>query len=93
MNERINECWLHRRVRELHFVDIVDVEQLLEALGQDVAPVADRLQRLLLPSFFPGIYVCEECAVFFMLFVYLAIDVMLVWTRPQVSSTTAVHWP
>ena len=41
-------------MRELHFVDVVDVEQLLEAMGQDVAPVADRIQRLLLPSYFPG---------------------------------------
>lgn len=35
-------------------MDIVDVEQLLEVMGQDVAPVADRVQRLLLPSYFPG---------------------------------------
>ncbi|KAL0037621.1 hypothetical protein WJX77_005190 [Trebouxia sp. C0004] len=41
------------RVRELHFVDIVDVEQLLNVMGQDVPQVAERVQRLLLPSYFP----------------------------------------
>ncbi|DBA71994.1 TPA: hypothetical protein ACH3X2_010737 [Trebouxia sp. C0005] len=41
------------RVRELHFVDIVDVEQLLDVMGQDVPQVAERVQRLLLPSYFP----------------------------------------
>lgn len=46
--------FMRRRVRELHFVDIVDVEQLLEAMGQDVAPIALRIQKLLLPSYFPG---------------------------------------
>jgi hypothetical protein len=43
-----------RRVRELHFVDIVDVEQLLDVMGQDVPQVAERVQGLLLPSYFPG---------------------------------------
>ena len=41
-------------MRELHFVDIVDVEQLLDVMGQDVPQVAERVQRLLLPSYFPG---------------------------------------
>lgn len=36
-------------------MDIVDVEQLLEVMGQDVAPMAERVQRLLLPSYFPGL--------------------------------------
>lgn len=43
-----------RRVRELHFADIVDVQQLLEVMAHDAAPVAERTQRLLLPSYFPG---------------------------------------
>ena len=47
---------MRRRVHELHFVDVVDVGQLLDALGQDVAPVAERIQKLLLPSYFPGAY-------------------------------------
>ena len=47
-----------RRVRELHFVDIVDVEQLLEAMAQDVPQVAQRVQKLLLPSYFPGLHQC-----------------------------------
>ena len=42
---------LCRRVRELHFVDIVDVQQLLDVMGQDVAPVAQRIQKLLLPRY------------------------------------------
>ncbi|KAL3138948.1 hypothetical protein ABBQ32_005760 [Trebouxia sp. C0010 RCD-2024] len=41
------------RVRELHFVDIVDVEELLGAMAQDVPQVAHRIQKLLLPSYFP----------------------------------------
>ena len=48
-----------RRVRELHFVDIVDVQQLLDVMGQDVAPVAQRIQKLLLPSYFPGALHCQ----------------------------------
>ena len=44
-----------RRVRELHFVDIVDVEQLLQAMAHDVPQVAHRIQKLLLPSYFPGL--------------------------------------
>lgn len=46
-----------RRVRELHFVDIVEVEQLLQAMAQDLPPVAYRIQKLLLPSYFPGLSV------------------------------------
>ena len=45
-----------RRVRELHFVDIVDVEQLLQAMAHDLPQVAHRIQKLLLPSYFPGLY-------------------------------------
>ena len=52
--------WRCRRVRELHFVDIVEVQQLLEVMAQDAAPVAERIQRLLLPSYFPGIF--KTCA-------------------------------
>ncbi len=52
-----------RRVRELHFVDITDVEQLLDVMGQDVPQVAERVQRLLLPSYFPGACHCRAvCA-------------------------------
>ena len=51
MNRMLVLC---RRVRELHFIDIVDVQQLLDVMGQDVAPVVQRIQRLLLPSYFPG---------------------------------------
>jgi len=56
-------CCVCRRVRELHFVDIVDVEQLLDVMGQDVPQVAERVQRLLLPSYFPGACHCRAvCA-------------------------------
>lgn len=44
-----------RRVRELHFVDIVGVEQLLQAMAHDLPQVAHRIQKLLLPSYFPGL--------------------------------------
>ncbi len=55
--------WVCRRVRELHFVDIVDVEQLLDVMGQDVPQVAERVQRLLLPSYFPGASHCHAVRV------------------------------
>lgn len=45
-------------MRELHFVDIVEVQQLLEVMAHDAAPVAERIQRLLLPSYFPGSLSC-----------------------------------
>ncbi len=56
-------CCVYRRVRELHFVDIVDVEQLLDVMGQDVPQVAERVQRLLLPSYFPGACHCHAVCV------------------------------
>ncbi len=57
------KCCVCRRVRELHFVDIVDVEQLLDVMGQDVPQVAERVQRLLLPSYFPGACHCHAVCV------------------------------
>lgn len=53
--------WCCRRVRELHFVDIVDVGQLLGALAQDLPQVAHRIQKLLLPSYFPGLHNLSSC--------------------------------
>lgn len=35
-------------------MDIVDVQQLLEVMAHDAAPVVERIQKLLLPSYFPG---------------------------------------
>lgn len=51
-----------RRVRQLHFVDMVGVEQLLEVMAQDEPPVAERIQRLLLPSYLPGAARCHAAA-------------------------------
>jgi condensin-2 complex subunit G2 len=41
-------------VRDLSFVDVVPLDALLGAMAEDAAPVAQRVHRLLLPSYFPG---------------------------------------
>ena len=43
---------VRRTVRGLSVVDIVPLDVLLEVLGGDARPVAERLHRLLLPSYF-----------------------------------------
>ena len=43
-----------RAVRGLSVVEVVPLDGLLGALGSDGRPVAERLHRLLLPSYFPG---------------------------------------
>ena len=43
-----------RAVRGLSVVEVVPLDALLGALGSDARPVAERLHRLLLPSYFPG---------------------------------------
>ena len=43
-----------RTVRDLSVVEVVPLDALLGALGSDARPVAERLHRLLLPSYFPG---------------------------------------
>ncbi len=39
-------------MRDLSVVDVVPLDVLLEALGSDARPVAERVHRLLLPSYF-----------------------------------------
>ena len=39
-------------MRDLSVVDVVPLDVLLEVLGSDARPVAERLHRLLLPSYF-----------------------------------------
>ena len=41
---------------------MVGVEQLLEVMAQDEPPVAERIQRLLLPSYLPGTTHCYTAA-------------------------------
>ena len=43
-----------RHVKELHFVDIVPLDVLLEAMTTDCSAVSARIQKVLLPSYFPG---------------------------------------
>lgn len=43
-----------RRVASLAVTDIASPEDLLHALGQEAPAVAARIQRLLLPSYFPN---------------------------------------
>lgn len=43
-----------RGCETLPFYSVVPVEKLLDVLAQDVAPVSERIQRLLLPTFFPN---------------------------------------
>ena len=43
-----------RHVKELHFVDVVPLEVLLEAMTTDCSAVSARIQKVLLPSYFPG---------------------------------------
>ncbi|KAK9830117.1 hypothetical protein WJX72_009857 [[Myrmecia] bisecta] len=42
-------------VRALHFVDIVALDTLLDVMATDAPPVSERIQRLLLPSYFPDV--------------------------------------
>ncbi|CAL8463631.1 g3165 [Coccomyxa elongata] len=41
-------------LRDLSFVDVVPLDTLLDVLATDCAPVAQRVHRLLVPSYFPG---------------------------------------
>ncbi|BDA48499.1 Condensin-2 complex subunit G2 [Coccomyxa sp. Obi] len=41
-------------LRDLSFVDVVPLDTLLNVLATDSAPVAQRVHRLLVPSYFPG---------------------------------------
>lgn len=43
-----------RTVRDLSVVAVVPLDVLLEVLGSDARPVAERMHRLLLPSYFGG---------------------------------------
>ncbi|GAB4819198.1 hypothetical protein N2152v2_006244 [Parachlorella kessleri] len=43
-----------RGIEALPFYDVVPVEKLLDILAQDTAAVSERVQRLLLPTFFPN---------------------------------------
>ena len=43
---------LCRTVRDLSVVDVVPLDVLLEVLGSEARPVAERVHRLLLPSYF-----------------------------------------
>lgn len=45
---------MHRAMRDLSFVDVVPLDTLLEVLASDSPPVALRVHRLLVPSYFPG---------------------------------------
>ena len=50
-----------RAVRDLSVVEVVPLDVLLGALGSDALPVARRLHRLLLPSYFPGLEEGPAC--------------------------------
>ncbi len=41
-------------MRDLSFVDVVPLDTLLDVLASDSPQVAQRVHRLLLPSYFPG---------------------------------------
>ena len=43
-----------RTVRDLSVIDVVPLDVLLEVLGCDARAVAERVHRLLLPSYFSG---------------------------------------
>ncbi len=43
-----------RHVKELHFVNVVPLDVLLEAMTTDCSAVSARIQKVLLPSYFPG---------------------------------------
>ena len=43
-----------RHVKELHFVDVIPLDVLLEAMTTDCSAVSARIQKVLLPSYFPG---------------------------------------
>lgn len=45
---------MRRGVEALPFHSVVPVETLLEVMALDVAAVSERIQRLLLPTFFPN---------------------------------------
>lgn len=45
---------MHRSMRNLSFVDVVPLDTLLDALASDSSQVAQRVHRLLLPSYFSG---------------------------------------
>ena len=45
---------MRRTVRDLSVIDVVPLDALLEVLGGDARPVAQRVHRLLLPSYFSG---------------------------------------
>ncbi len=50
----MHPCLWSRSLRDLSFVDVVPLDTLLDVLATDSAPVAQRVHRLLLPSYFPG---------------------------------------
>lgn len=50
----IQPCLWCRSLRDLSFVDVVPLDTLLDVLATDSAPVAERVHRLLVPSYFPG---------------------------------------
>jgi len=43
-----------RTVRDLSVVNVVPLDVLLEVLSSDARPIAERVHRLLLPSYFAG---------------------------------------
>ena len=67
-------------------MDIVDVQQLLEVMAQDAAPVAERIQQLLLPSYFPGTNHITNVAFMFA----FGVHIMYVFTFEYLPATSQV---
>lgn len=42
-------------VRDLHFWEVVPLDALLQLMGSDVTAVSNKIQALLLPSYFPSL--------------------------------------
>ena len=50
-----------RTVRNLSVVNVVPLDVLLEVLSSDARPIAERVHRLLLPSYFAGLEEGPAC--------------------------------